>query len=375
MPESTSKSGSTNPKPKPQSAKSTDPFYAVSPIWKDVTPIPLIDGPPNQKDPGPALATIAYAPRYTEAMSYLRAVMAVNEFSRRALELTEDIIGMNPAHYTVWLYRAKILKELWEREGTSTEDGVMEELDWLEGVSERNLKNYQIWHHRQLLVSLLPRLPPTETDFLAYILSFDSKNYHVWTYRQWLCCRFPDPLLSTDVELQALDALINEDVRNNSAWNHRYFICFGAEELRVIESEGGNRKEVLASGNLVVDEDVVEREINYAKDHIAWAPQNPSPWNYLKGVIKRAGIPITDLQVYCESFVGGRGADLMGDKVRSSHAIDWLADIYRLDGNLERSRACLEALGKKWDPIRRKYWDYRAKQLTAGDDKDSVGSK
>lgn len=131
-------------KPKP---KSRDPFYSVSPLWKDITPIPLIDGPaPGQdRDPGPALATIAYSVRYSEAMSYLRAVMAVNEFSRRALDLTEDIIAMNPAHYTVWLYRAKILKQLWEKEGMSTDEGVKRELQWLEGISERNLKNYQIW--------------------------------------------------------------------------------------------------------------------------------------------------------------------------------------------------------------------------------------
>ncbi|KAH0842564.1 Protein farnesyltransferase/geranylgeranyltransferase type-1 subunit alpha [Fonsecaea pedrosoi] len=346
--------------------KSKEPFYAVSPLWKDVVPIPLIDGPPGQKDIGPALATIAYSVRYSEAMSYLRAVMAMNEFSRRTLDLTEDIIAMNPAHYTVWLYRAKILKSLWEKEGVSIEDGVKEELDWLEDVSERNLKNYQIWHHRQYLVSLLPTFPPKEPEFITHILLFDAKNYHVWTYRQWLCRRFPDPLLTTDMELQAVDALINEDVRNNSAWNHRYFVCFGAEELAAIErSESRIRKDVLASGKLVVDEDVVEREINYAKDHIAWAPQNPSPWNYLKGVLKRAGIPITDLQVFCEGFVGGKDADLMSESgnVRSSHAIDWLADIYRLDGKIERSKACLDALGNKWDPIRRKYWDWRAKQL------------
>ncbi len=72
--------------------------------------------------------------------------MAINEMSRRALELTEDIIGMNPAHYTVWLYRAKILKSLWEAEETSVEEGVMLELDWLDGISERTLKNYQIWY-------------------------------------------------------------------------------------------------------------------------------------------------------------------------------------------------------------------------------------
>lgn len=92
------------------------------------------------------------------------------------------------------------------------------------------------------MVSLIAQLPPGETDFLAHILSFDSKNYHVWTYRQWLCRRFSDSLLATDVELDAIDVLINDDVRNNSAWNHRYFVCFGAEELRAIEKEGGAEK-------------------------------------------------------------------------------------------------------------------------------------
>jgi protein farnesyltransferase/geranylgeranyltransferase type-1 subunit alpha len=147
----TTKTMPTRSKPK-SSSKSKDPYYAISPEWSDITPIPLIDGPPpnpgqsTDKDPGPALATIAYSPRYSEAMAYLRAVMAVNEFSHRALDLTEDIIGMNPAHYTVWLYRAKILKVLWEKEGVDAKEGVMQELEWLEGISERNLKNYQIWY-------------------------------------------------------------------------------------------------------------------------------------------------------------------------------------------------------------------------------------
>jgi protein farnesyltransferase/geranylgeranyltransferase type-1 subunit alpha len=194
------------------------------------------------------------------------------------------------------------------------------------------------------------------------MLSFDTKNYHVWSYRQWLCRQFPEPLLTTDVELLAMDEMINDDVRNNSAWNHRYFVCFGADELKAMEADGGNRKDFLERG-AVVDDDVVQREINYAKDHIAWAPQNPSPWNYLKGVLKRAGVPITDLQVYCETFVGGRTANLMGDQVTSSHAVDWLADIYRLDGNLDRSQECLEALANKWDPIRKKYWQFRVAQM------------
>lgn len=37
-----------------------------------------------------------------EAMDYFRAIAAMEEKSERALELTETIVRMNPAHYTVW---------------------------------------------------------------------------------------------------------------------------------------------------------------------------------------------------------------------------------------------------------------------------------
>jgi protein farnesyltransferase/geranylgeranyltransferase type-1 subunit alpha len=61
-----------------------------------VVPIPQAEGGPNP------LAAIAYTDEYSQATSYLRAVMASNEMSERVLKLTEHVIGMNPAHYTVW---------------------------------------------------------------------------------------------------------------------------------------------------------------------------------------------------------------------------------------------------------------------------------
>ena len=86
-----------------QAVASTMSFgkYAQSPEWANIEPIPLDDGSGNGDGIIP-LATIAYSPAYTEATSYLRAVMAANEMSERALKLTEDIIAINPAHYTVW---------------------------------------------------------------------------------------------------------------------------------------------------------------------------------------------------------------------------------------------------------------------------------
>lgn len=70
--------------------------YKHDPVWADVVPLPPDDGFPN------ALATIAYTEEYAEASAYLRAVMAANEFSQRALDLTAHLIKLNPAHYTVW---------------------------------------------------------------------------------------------------------------------------------------------------------------------------------------------------------------------------------------------------------------------------------
>lgn len=86
--------------------------YSSSATWSSITPIPLNDGsdfygqnPSNQSNAAEQvypLATIAYPEAYAEATAYLRAVMAANEMSDRALELTTDVILMNPAHYTVW---------------------------------------------------------------------------------------------------------------------------------------------------------------------------------------------------------------------------------------------------------------------------------
>jgi protein farnesyltransferase/geranylgeranyltransferase type-1 subunit alpha len=311
--------------------------YSSSPIWADIIPTPLDEGP----GPGPALATIAYPEKYSEAMSYLRSVMAQNEYSDRCLALTEDIISMNPAHYTVWLYRGKILQEL--------NKDVYAELRWLEGISFKHLKNYQIWHHRQVLMSTLSSVPPNEIPFLTSILALDTKNYHVWSYRQWLCMHFASSMLSSPAELAATEALIVEDVRNNSAWNHRYFLCFGADELRRGKEEA--RK--------VVDEELIDREVEYTKAKIRLAPQNQSPWNYLKGVLKRGGRSLVEEQEFAAGFVG----DVNGEEVRSSHAVDWVAECFAEQGESEKAKECLEALGRKWDPVRKNYWDYRAKQL------------
>ncbi|SLM39247.1 Protein prenyltransferase, alpha subunit [Lasallia pustulata] len=269
--------------------------------------------------------------------------MAKNEMSQKALDLTEDVIGMNPAHYTVWLYRAKVVFSL--------PKDVSEELEWLDSLtsagSMKYLKNFQIWHHRQIIMARIPTLPPTEIPFLARTLSKDAKNYHVCSYRQWLVRHFS----LWDSELPYVESLLRSDIRNNSAWNHRWYIVFGRPSL---DGGLGEKEEVSV--------EVVDREIEYVVVAIWQAPQNQSPWNYLRGVLKESRRELGQLKELAGEF-----ANLdKEDEVSSSHALDFLADAFAAENDEERAGKVLELLAKRYDPIRKNYWNYRRGLLGLG---------
>ncbi len=74
------------------------------------------------------------------------------------------------------------------------------------------------------------------------MLKQDSKNYHVWSYRQFLVKRFD--LWDKPEELEWTHSMIEADVRNNSAWNHRHYLVFGSNRGKP-------------------SKDIVDREIEY----------------------------------------------------------------------------------------------------------------
>ncbi|KAI3396453.1 hypothetical protein diail_12173 [Diaporthe ilicicola] len=322
--------------------------YGTDPTWDDIVPMPI-------EDAEGALAAIAYPEEYAEAISYLRAVMAKKEFSPRCLRLTEHIISMNPAHYTVWLYRFSIVQGM--------KASIPEEIEWLNQVSLENLKNYQIWHHRRLLMDHYypsiesnseekAKLAKSEQEFLAQILAEDTKNYHVWSYRQYLV---PKLGLFGESELRAAEALIDEDVRNNSAWSHRFFIVFS-------DPANATPGSLSTEHDPKVSADIIDREVKYAEDKILLAPQNQSPWNYLRGVLVKGGRKMGTVQGLVERFVSDVGVE-ESEKVTSSHALELLAEIYAEQGKNDKADLCLRRLGEKWDRIRLGYWEWKRASL------------
>ena len=134
-------------------------------------------------------------------------------------------------------------------------------------------------HHRQKVMEQIPSLPSDELSFLAQMFSKDAKNYHVWTYRTWLVRHFS----LWDGELPYVETLLEEDVRNNSAWNHRWYVVFG----RYMDPKKHSIKN--GDSDAEVEPEIFDREIMYTEKKIDLAPQNQSPWNYLKGVLTRKG--------------------------------------------------------------------------------------
>ena len=306
------------------------PRYSDDPEWADVVPIPQEDTGPN------SLAVISYTDEYSEASSYMRAIMAANEHSNRVLDLTEHLISMNPGHYTVWLYRADTLFKL----GSD----LHEELEWLNEVSLEHIKNYQIWHHRQMLLTKLKEIEDPlqacsgEKEFLSEMFEKDPKNYHVWSYRIWLVREFG--LWERFGELESAEAFLGKDIRNNSAWNFRWFLVFGRE----------------AQTDFKVSEEIWQREFQFTKTNIDLLPQNESSWSYLRGLLGKRGSPLSEEADFASRFASVERPD----EVRSSFALDFVADAYAEDERkIGDARRALELLETRYDPIRAKYWGYR----------------
>lgn len=267
------------------------------------------------------ISPILYTPDYKDAMEYLRAVMTSCEYSQRSLHLTAYIIARNPAHYTVWTFRYDCLKAL--------DSDLGEELRYIETMAAESSKNYQLWHHRELITrirGLSTEDIPHEKDFLKDMLEEDAKNYHVWCYRQWLCKNFPDFRIG---EVDYTATLIKQDIFNNSAWNHRYFLLFELD-IRLSGKE-------------------IDEEIEYVKSNIDRDPDNLSPWNYLTGIMRKTNQQLSTLSEYVKYFDD------------SIPALDVLANIYEAQKDEEGVKLATEVFEKlkSRDQIRRKYWDYR----------------
>jgi protein farnesyltransferase/geranylgeranyltransferase type-1 subunit alpha len=252
---------------------------------------------------------------------------------------------------------------------------VQEELEWVNEIALSHQKNYQIWHHRQLLVdNLYPKVEGDETkkkeleeserEFMTAMFDQDAKNYHVWSYRQYLVRKLG---MWNDQELKSIEALLREDVRNNSAWSHRFFLVFSDPKHSTPDSRATAHDPAIRSS-------IIDRELSFAQAATYEAPQNQSPWNYIRGVLRKGGRPLSSLESFATEFVDLKGQG-GGEVVRSSHALDFLADAWSEQGKTEEASRALRLLGDRYDRVRKNYWEWKRKQLGASGDVNNAEAK
>ena len=216
-----------------------------------------------------------------------------------------------------------------------------EELTRMDEIATTFLKTYQVWHHRRLLLTALNSVDTAarELVFLMSVLAHDAKNYHTWSFRQWILAHFNDEVHLWRGERPYVERLLEDDVRNNSAWHHRFFVVF-------------------ASGVRAGDEDrerVLRRELAFAKEKIALAPNNPSAWNYLRGALEHTNTPFATVAAFVEPYTASETpapevVDLdnpppsPGAQLPCVAALEFLADTYEKEGG-EKTAKAVEVCG------------------------------
>lgn len=276
-----------------------------------------------------------YSEEYLTTMASLKNCLENRIYTEEALEITERALNLLASHYTAWCFRLDVIKHL--------NRDLFEELDWCEEVALENEKNYQIWNYRQRVIELILANDhisgrfsfSREFPILQIMLGMDAKNHHVWLYRNWLVTKFD--LFDNPEELKFVCSMIEKDIRNNSAWAHRYFLRFGKKTN---------------------DNTVADLEIQYAKEKIALCPQNPSSWNYLFGVYRVTGRSLMEIKAFCMKF-----ANVSEVVISSSFALEALAKISIEENEPQVAAQYYDLLLQKYDPMRAAYWLYLKAKL------------
>ena len=265
---------------------------------------------------------IKYTKKEIKIMDLFRGILLSNEISMRVYNLTTLVIDEFPTNYEAWILRRKCLSQIKEIDCN-------EELKWLDEEIVKNQKNYQIWHHRKLLIEKINDVSH-EKKILDNIFSSEPKNFHAWSHRIWMVRRFNN----VEGEFEFIDKMLEDDIKNNSVWNYRFFL-------------------VQFVNNNKLDKNIIEKELKYALEKIKLCPKNECPYCYIRGYITKFGYKYNDF-----SFVKEEIEKILEQEKKNSYGLMLLLDYYEEEKSESKFNETIEAL-IKIDYIRSKYYGWR----------------
>ena len=158
-------------------------------------------------------------------------------------------------------------------------------------------------------------------------------------------------------ELGFIDGLLESDVRNNSAWNQRWFVLVKG-------------KEGAGSDSTLISDDVVRKELQYCFSKFDIVKNNQAGWAYLEGLMdSRQYSNFPEIERYIrENVLPSSGNENSKEKSFCPPALSVLVDILeqkRTDDAKVECNILLDRLSKT-DVIRCKYWEYRRREIDSG---------
>ncbi|KAK9172077.1 Protein prenyltransferase alpha subunit repeat family protein [Cryptosporidium meleagridis] len=294
-----------------------------------------------------------FKPDHYALFTKLKNLLDNECFHLENLDISTQVIDLNPQHYTAWYFRRKIIRENYVEHENKAEL-LREELRFVRGICERAPKCYQSWWHMRVIRELLG-FDIEELKFLSKQLEFDAKNMYVWNHRTWFIRKYNsvenDLLFS---ELDFISKLISEDCRNNSAWCYRHFIFTNLKKMNVLK-----------------ESDLLE-EVDYIVNWLMFAPHNDSIWNYIisffskimvnENVNKETLIKNLSLENAPKSFIDAVDK-IYTNNYDSCHQVVYIKACMEYEkGDTDFALKSFKLL-QSLDPIRKFYWKWRADNL------------
>jgi len=177
------------------------------------------------------------------------------DYSDKALELTTELLRLNPEFYSIWNYRREIfLKGLFPNSIPGEANRLLQDdLTFTLGALKEHPKVYWIWTHRRWCLERIPEDDSTDegSDPLRWqrqtwshellvvekILDRDARNFHAWNYRRYILKSMPSlgpsSLTRTPTtELAYTRKKIESNFSNFSAWHQRTNVYTVTEQLK-----------------------------------------------------------------------------------------------------------------------------------------------
>lgn len=283
--------------------------------WNDIPPVPQFSDQVK-------ILKIKYSKRERKIMDIFRGVLQSKELSVRVYKLTTLVIEEFPSNYTAWVLRRECINKVKEIDPR-------EELAWLDNQMVENQKNYQIWHHRKLLIELLNDASH-EKKVLDAVFQSEPKNFHAWSHRIWMIRRFNN----VEGEFDFIEYMLMNDIKNSSVWNYRFFL-------------------ILFINNNKINKDIIEKEINYAIEKIKLYPVNEAPYCYIRGFITKFGHKYNEFE-----FVKNKLEKIVEMIKNNSYGLMLLLDYYEEEKNEQKFNETIDKL-VEIDYIRKKYYGWR----------------